>query len=85
MEDNLGPEAQRQEDLGNLLFQLCCHFGNWNVKICDTGFSTVTLGGRGCGGWILEFSSEEGLCQGCVNFHQPGESGGLSSCRGLGK
>ena len=31
----------RQQDLSNQLFQSCCHFGHWNVKIHDTGLSKM--------------------------------------------
>lgn len=43
-----GPGPKRHQDLSNRLFQLRCHFGNWNVKIHDTGLCTATLGR----GWV---------------------------------
>lgn len=65
------PSPERQYDLSNHVFQVCCHFGSWNVKTHDTGLFTATSG-RGGG---LEFTSEQGLCQGCVRLpHQAAES-----------
>lgn len=36
-----GLSPKRQQHLSNRLFQPCCHFGNRNVKIHDTGLSTL--------------------------------------------
>lgn len=37
----VGVSPKRPQDLSNRLFQPCCHFGNWNVKIHDTGLSEM--------------------------------------------